>query len=73
MGGWVEKVPPGFMDRQMDAGVSGLWASSADSAASTLSSVFQSFFEGQSAPWDSAKKDENRMKNRYGNIIACRW
>ncbi|XP_031696906.1 receptor-type tyrosine-protein phosphatase mu-like [Anarrhichthys ocellatus] len=31
---------------------------------------FQSFFEGQSAPWDSAKKDENRMKNRYGNIIA---
>ncbi|KAB0377933.1 hypothetical protein FD755_009511 [Muntiacus reevesi] len=28
------------------------------------------FFEGQSAPWDSAKKDENRMKNRYGNIIA---
>lgn len=33
--------------------------------------VSQSFFEGQSAPWDSAKKDENRMKNRYGNIIAC--
>ncbi|KAJ6662224.1 hypothetical protein lerEdw1_012691 [Lerista edwardsae] len=32
----------------------------------------QSFFEGQSAPWDSAKKDENRMKNRYGNIIACK-
>ncbi|ELK30640.1 Receptor-type tyrosine-protein phosphatase mu [Myotis davidii] len=30
----------------------------------------KSFFEGQSAPWDSAKKDENRMKNRYGNIIA---
>uniref|UniRef100_A0A096MHU6 protein-tyrosine-phosphatase n=1 Tax=Poecilia formosa TaxID=48698 RepID=A0A096MHU6_POEFO len=28
------------------------------------------FHEGQSAPWDSAKKDENRMKNRYGNIIA---
>ena len=37
-----------------------------------LSCLFsQSFFEGQSAPWDSAKKDENRMKNRYGNIIAC--
>lgn len=36
------------------------------------SSFFQSFFEGQSAPWDSAKKDENRMKNRYGNIIACK-
>ena len=34
-------------------------------------SLSQSFFEGQSAPWDSAKKDENRMKNRYGNIIAC--
>uniref|UniRef100_A0A3Q0RYR6 protein-tyrosine-phosphatase n=1 Tax=Amphilophus citrinellus TaxID=61819 RepID=A0A3Q0RYR6_AMPCI len=32
---------------------------------------YESFFEGQSAPWDSAKKDENRMKNRYGNIIAC--
>lgn len=34
-------------------------------------SLFQSFFEGQTAPWDSAKMDENRMKNRYGNIIAC--
>lgn len=33
--------------------------------------LFQSFFEGQTAPWDSAKMDENRMKNRYGNIIAC--
>ncbi|XP_038573445.1 receptor-type tyrosine-protein phosphatase mu-like isoform X2 [Micropterus salmoides] len=32
--------------------------------------INESFFEGQSAPWDSAKKDENRMKNRYGNIIA---
>ncbi|XP_037829137.1 receptor-type tyrosine-protein phosphatase mu isoform X8 [Kryptolebias marmoratus] len=31
---------------------------------------YESFYEGQSAPWDSAKKDENRMKNRYGNIIA---
>ncbi|XP_048106258.1 LOW QUALITY PROTEIN: receptor-type tyrosine-protein phosphatase mu-like [Alosa alosa] len=31
---------------------------------------YESFFEGQSAPWDSAKKEENRMKNRYGNIIA---
>ncbi|TRZ00691.1 hypothetical protein DNTS_012314, partial [Danionella cerebrum] len=31
---------------------------------------YESFFEGQSAPWDSAKKDENRLKNRYGNIIA---
>ncbi|XP_069587174.1 receptor-type tyrosine-protein phosphatase mu isoform X7 [Ranitomeya imitator] len=31
---------------------------------------YESFFEGQSAPWESAKKDENRMKNRYGNIIA---
>nr|XP_033789914.1 receptor-type tyrosine-protein phosphatase mu isoform X4 [Geotrypetes seraphini] len=31
---------------------------------------YESFFEGQSASWDSAKKDENRMKNRYGNIIA---
>ncbi|XP_035245450.1 receptor-type tyrosine-protein phosphatase T isoform X17 [Anguilla anguilla] len=26
--------------------------------------------EGQTAPWDTAKKDENRNKNRYGNIIA---
>ncbi|XP_016086449.1 receptor-type tyrosine-protein phosphatase mu-like, partial [Sinocyclocheilus grahami] len=32
--------------------------------------INESFFEGQSAAWDSAKKDENRMKNRYGNIIA---
>ncbi|KAM9826838.1 LOW QUALITY PROTEIN: receptor-type tyrosine-protein phosphatase mu-like [Neosynchiropus ocellatus] len=31
---------------------------------------YEGFFEGQSAPWDSAKKDENRLKNRYGNIIA---
>uniref|UniRef100_A0A6I8SRJ4 protein-tyrosine-phosphatase n=1 Tax=Xenopus tropicalis TaxID=8364 RepID=A0A6I8SRJ4_XENTR len=31
---------------------------------------YETFFEGQSAPWESAKKDENRMKNRYGNIIA---
>ncbi|XP_023805671.1 receptor-type tyrosine-protein phosphatase mu isoform X7 [Oryzias latipes] len=31
---------------------------------------YEGFFEGQSAPWDSAKRDENRMKNRYGNIIA---
>ncbi|XP_076838287.1 LOW QUALITY PROTEIN: receptor-type tyrosine-protein phosphatase mu-like [Brachyhypopomus gauderio] len=36
----------------------------------STSGTLQSFFEGQSAPWDSAKKDENRMKNRYGNIIA---
>uniref|UniRef100_A0A8C2HNJ0 protein-tyrosine-phosphatase n=1 Tax=Cyprinus carpio TaxID=7962 RepID=A0A8C2HNJ0_CYPCA len=34
---------------------------------------YESFFEGQAAPWDSAKKDENRMKNRYGNIIACTY
>ncbi|XP_055723836.1 receptor-type tyrosine-protein phosphatase T isoform X8 [Salvelinus fontinalis] len=26
--------------------------------------------EGQAAPWETAKKDENRNKNRYGNIIA---
>ncbi|KAM4772852.1 receptor-type tyrosine-protein phosphatase kappa isoform 2-T2 [Rhinophrynus dorsalis] len=32
--------------------------------------LFQSFFEGQSASWDVAKKDQNRTKNRYGNIIA---
>ncbi|XP_056326044.1 receptor-type tyrosine-protein phosphatase mu-like [Danio aesculapii] len=40
------------------------------SAAAVLRGTCHSFFEGQSAPWDSAKKDENRMKNRYGNIIA---
>lgn len=34
--------------------------------------VIQSFFEGQSATWDVAKKDQNRTKNRYGNIIACK-
>ncbi|XP_034755359.1 receptor-type tyrosine-protein phosphatase kappa isoform X31 [Etheostoma cragini] len=32
--------------------------------------VIQSFFEGQSASWDVAKKEQNRTKNRYGNIIA---
>lgn len=31
---------------------------------------YESFFEGQSATWDVAKKDQNRTKNRYGNIIA---
>lgn len=31
---------------------------------------YESFFEGQSASWDVAKKDQNRAKNRYGNIIA---
>ena len=32
----------------------------------------KSFFEGQSASWDVAKKEQNRTKNRYGNIIACK-
>ncbi|XP_057208075.1 receptor-type tyrosine-protein phosphatase kappa isoform X6 [Triplophysa rosa] len=31
---------------------------------------YESFFEGQSASWDTAKKEQNRTKNRYGNIIA---
>ncbi|XP_006006852.2 receptor-type tyrosine-protein phosphatase kappa isoform X1 [Latimeria chalumnae] len=31
---------------------------------------YESFFEGQTASWDVAKKDQNRTKNRYGNIIA---
>ncbi|XP_008395633.1 receptor-type tyrosine-protein phosphatase kappa isoform X7 [Poecilia reticulata] len=31
---------------------------------------YESFFEGQSATWDVAKKEQNRTKNRYGNIIA---
>lgn len=34
--------------------------------------VLQSLFEGQSASWDVAKKEQNRTKNRYGNIIACK-
>uniref|UniRef100_A0A8C1KCP1 protein-tyrosine-phosphatase n=1 Tax=Cyprinus carpio TaxID=7962 RepID=A0A8C1KCP1_CYPCA len=33
---------------------------------------YESFFEGQSASWDAAKKEQNRTKNRYGNIIACK-
>ncbi|MEQ2284418.1 hypothetical protein AMECASPLE_021482 [Ameca splendens] len=33
---------------------------------------YESFFEGQSATWDVAKKEQNRTKNRYGNIIACK-
>ncbi|KAG2461360.1 PTPRT phosphatase, partial [Polypterus senegalus] len=35
-----------------------------------LSSANGGLPEGQTAPWDTAKKDENRNKNRYGNIIA---
>uniref|UniRef100_UPI00359015BA receptor-type tyrosine-protein phosphatase kappa-like isoform X1 n=1 Tax=Myxine glutinosa TaxID=7769 RepID=UPI00359015BA len=31
---------------------------------------YESFFEGQAASWDVAKREENRPKNRYGNIIA---
>uniref|UniRef100_A0A8C5NG05 protein-tyrosine-phosphatase n=1 Tax=Gouania willdenowi TaxID=441366 RepID=A0A8C5NG05_GOUWI len=31
---------------------------------------YESFFEGQSATWDVAKKEQNRTKNRYGNIIG---
>ncbi|MBN3298151.1 PTPRT phosphatase, partial [Amia calva] len=31
---------------------------------------YEGLAEGQTAPWDTAKKDENRNKNRYGNIIA---
>uniref|UniRef100_A0A4W3JKV4 protein-tyrosine-phosphatase n=1 Tax=Callorhinchus milii TaxID=7868 RepID=A0A4W3JKV4_CALMI len=31
---------------------------------------YESLPEGQSAAWDTAKKEENRCKNRYGNIIA---
>uniref|UniRef100_A0A3B3SMK6 Receptor-type tyrosine-protein phosphatase kappa n=1 Tax=Paramormyrops kingsleyae TaxID=1676925 RepID=A0A3B3SMK6_9TELE len=34
---------------------------------------YESFFEGQSASWDVAKKEQNRTKNRYGNIIACKY
>lgn len=34
--------------------------------------LIQSLFEGQSASWDVAKKEQNRTKNRYGNIIACK-
>lgn len=33
----------------------------------------QALAEGQTAPWETAKKDENRNKNRYGNIIACEY
>uniref|UniRef100_UPI00358FEC51 receptor-type tyrosine-protein phosphatase mu-like isoform X2 n=1 Tax=Myxine glutinosa TaxID=7769 RepID=UPI00358FEC51 len=31
---------------------------------------YESFFEGQLASWSVAKREENRSKNRYGNIIA---
>uniref|UniRef100_A0A1A8JXN1 protein-tyrosine-phosphatase n=1 Tax=Nothobranchius kuhntae TaxID=321403 RepID=A0A1A8JXN1_NOTKU len=31
---------------------------------------YEALAEGQTAPWEMAKKDENRNKNRYGNIIA---
>uniref|UniRef100_A0A8C6PP65 protein-tyrosine-phosphatase n=1 Tax=Nothobranchius furzeri TaxID=105023 RepID=A0A8C6PP65_NOTFU len=35
-----------------------------------LLGVILTFKQGQTAPWEMAKKDENRNKNRYGNIIA---
>uniref|UniRef100_A0A8C7TXV8 protein-tyrosine-phosphatase n=1 Tax=Oncorhynchus mykiss TaxID=8022 RepID=A0A8C7TXV8_ONCMY len=31
---------------------------------------YEGLTEGQAAPWETAKKDDNRNKNRYGNIIA---
>ncbi|XP_030584758.1 receptor-type tyrosine-protein phosphatase T-like [Archocentrus centrarchus] len=34
---------------------------------------YEALAEGQTAPWETAKKDENRNKNRYGNIIACEY
>lgn len=34
--------------------------------------ILQALPEGQTASWDTAKEDENRNKNRYGNIISCR-
>ncbi|KAJ3602150.1 hypothetical protein NHX12_029909 [Muraenolepis orangiensis] len=30
-------------------------------------------FKGQTAPWEMAKKYKNRNKNRYGNIMACKY
>ncbi|XP_069845880.1 receptor-type tyrosine-protein phosphatase T isoform X8 [Dipodomys merriami] len=32
--------------------------------------LIQALPEGQTASWDTAKEDENRNKNRYGNIIS---
>ncbi|XP_073930885.1 receptor-type tyrosine-protein phosphatase T isoform X3 [Castor canadensis] len=32
--------------------------------------LLQALPEGQTASWDTAKEDENRNKNRYGNIIS---
>uniref|UniRef100_A0A8C5R9V6 protein-tyrosine-phosphatase n=1 Tax=Leptobrachium leishanense TaxID=445787 RepID=A0A8C5R9V6_9ANUR len=31
---------------------------------------YEALPEGQTASWDTAKEDENRSKNRYGNIIS---
>uniref|UniRef100_A0A4X2LMS8 Uncharacterized protein n=1 Tax=Vombatus ursinus TaxID=29139 RepID=A0A4X2LMS8_VOMUR len=31
---------------------------------------YEALPEGQTASWDTAKEDENRNKNRYGNIIS---
>lgn len=33
----------------------------------------QALAEGPTAPWETAKKDVNRSKNRCGNIIACEY
>ncbi|XP_057636230.1 receptor-type tyrosine-protein phosphatase T isoform X2 [Chionomys nivalis] len=35
-----------------------------------LEQELQALPEGQTASWDTAKEDENRNKNRYGNIIS---
>lgn len=43
------------------------------SAHACLHASLQALAEGQTAPWETAKKDENRNKNRYGNIIACEY
>uniref|UniRef100_A0A674GIH6 protein-tyrosine-phosphatase n=1 Tax=Taeniopygia guttata TaxID=59729 RepID=A0A674GIH6_TAEGU len=40
------------------------------SAGALLFPLVEALPEGQTASWDTAKEDENRNKNRYGNIIS---
>lgn len=33
---------------------------------------FKTFPRGQTKPWDYGKLADNKSKNRYGNLIACK-
>jgi len=35
-------------------------------------SIFQLFPRGQTQPWDYGRLPQNKAKNRYGNLLACK-